>query len=247
MDDYQLLASTADEYGSIAVLELGDTRILTFGFNDEQSKLNKKVPHQPQHTYLKAMLMSLLYGTPKRVIVLGLGGGLLVHSLRNFDPSIKITAVELREAVIDVAKKYFMLPLSKKLTLIQQDAFDYMASRDDRRVDVIYSDLFHADGMAEMQRDSEFLDNCLYQLKDHGLLVLNCWKEARGDEELRQRLLARFADVRACLTGSGNWVVFAARRPQVFTQAGLKQLALSLSPKLEFDMTQPLTKFEVWQ
>ncbi|KFZ37466.1 spermidine synthase [Shewanella mangrovi] len=247
MEDYQLLASTEDEYGSVAVLELGDTRILTFGFHDEQSKLNKKAPHQPQHTYLKAMLMSLLYGTPKRVIVLGLGGGLLVHSLRKFDPAIKITAVELRESVINIAKQYFMLPLSKKLTLVQQDAFEYMASRDDRRVDVIYSDLFHGDGMAEMQRDAEFLDNCLYQLKDNGLLVLNCWKEARTDEELRQQLLSRFADVRACLTGSGNWVVFAARRPQVFTQAGLKQLAQNLSSKLEFDLSQTLTKFEMWR
>ncbi|MCH1925566.1 methyltransferase [Shewanella sp. C32] len=247
MEDYQLLASVDDEFGSVSVLELGDTRILTFGHHDEQSKLNKKLPHQPQHTYLKAMLLSLLYGTPRRVIVLGLGGGLLVHALRNFDPAIKITAVELRQSVIAIAKQYFMLPLSKKLTVVQQDAAEYMATRDDRRVDAIYCDLFHADGMQAFQRESDFLDNCLYQLKDNGLLVLNCWKEARGDAELRQRLLERFADVRACLTGSGNWVIFAARRPQLFSQAALKQQAQQMSAKLAFDLSQPLTRFEEWR
>lgn len=246
MEDYQLLASVDDELGSVSVLELGDHRVLTFGHNDEQSKLNKKQPHQPQHTYLKAMLLALLYGTPKRVIVLGLGGGLLVHALRNFDPAIKITAVELRQSVIDVAKRYFMLPLSKKLTIVQQDAQQYIATRDDRSVDMIFCDLFHADGMMPFQREADFLDDCLCQLKDNGLLVLNCWKEARSDEVLRQRLLERFADVRACLTGSGNWVIFAARRPQTFSQAGLKQQAQSLSPKLAFDLGQPLTRFELW-
>ena len=125
MSDYKVLHVDGDRFGDFCVLDDGDYRVLSFGDNDEQSKMDKSQPHVPQHTYVQAMLAVLLFSQPKSVIILGLGGGALVHSLRHFDAAIKITAVELRQQVIEVAKRFFQLPLSKKLTVLHQDAYEF--------------------------------------------------------------------------------------------------------------------------
>lgn len=96
MADATLLHETQDALGPIRVLDYGDTRVLSFGDNDEQSKILKTAPHIPQHTYVQGMLLVLLFCQPKSAIVLGLGGGALIHALRRFDAAIKLTAVELR-------------------------------------------------------------------------------------------------------------------------------------------------------
>ncbi len=116
------------------VLDNKEVRILAFADNDEQSKLLKLTPHIPQHTYIQAMLLILLFCEPKRVMILGLGGGVLIHALKYFDSSIKITAVELREQVIHLSQRFFQLPQSKKLTIINQDASAFLAENHHKKV-----------------------------------------------------------------------------------------------------------------
>ncbi|GGZ18106.1 spermidine synthase [Shewanella chilikensis] len=247
MADYRTLVQQQDEWGSVAVLDDGDCRILAFGEHDEQSKLLKKAPHVPQHTYVQAMLLALLYLKPKSAIILGLGGGALVHALRHFDAAIKLTAVELRPLVLELAKSHFQLPLSKKLNLINQDANQFLASAEHKKVDIIFADLYGSEGVDAGQLRQTFIEQSLALLKSEGLLVLNCWKEHSQDRGLLARLQQHFPDVRACLTGGGNWVVFASRTPKNFTSAGLKQGAAGLSAVLDCDLGRSLSRFELWQ
>ncbi|QYK02091.1 spermidine synthase [Shewanella psychrotolerans] len=247
MTDYQTIHRSEDEFGPVIVLEDRDMRLLSFGDTDEQSKLLKSAPHIPQHTYLQAMLLVLLFIKPKRVIVLGLGGGGLIHALRNYDRAINVTAVELRASVIEVAKRYFQLPIGKKLSLIHQDATDFLVQRDHKKADVIFADIYGADGVDENQLTETFIANASSMVKADGYLVLNCWKEHSQNRELLALLQIHFSEVRACLTGGGNWVVIAGKVARDITSSGLKADAQQLSVQLDFPLARSLTRFEHWQ
>lgn len=247
MSEYRTLVKAEDQWGTVTVLEDAEQRLLAFGEHDEQSKLLKATPHIPKHTYLRAMLLVLLFAKPRSVMVLGLGGGVLIHALRQFDAAIRITAVELRPLVIDFCKRYFRLPLSKKLTLIEADALVYLAQSPHKRVDLLFCDLFDSHGVAAGALSTAFLQHCQRQLKADGILVLNCWKEHSRDAALLAKLQTLFPEVYACLTGSGNWVVFASAKPLPTAQAELKRQASLLSQRLGFELQPSLSRFGRWQ
>lgn len=247
MSDYKVLHVDSDSFGDFCVLDDGDYRVLSFGDNDEQSKMNKASPHVPQHTYVQAMLSVLLFTQPKSVIILGLGGGALVHSLRHVDAAIKITAVELRQRVIEVAKRFFQLPLSKKITLIHQDANQFLAQAEHKKVDVIFADIYSNKGVDKQQLTDVFIGQTKQLLKADGFLVLNCWKEHSRDIQLRDTLYHHFTYVYACLTGGGNWVIYATNGLGNFMEATNKQALQSLSQKLDTNISRVLTRFGPWQ
>ena len=247
MSEHQVLHQTEDQYGPLIVLDDKASRILAFAENDEQSKLLKAAPHIPQHTYVQTMLLVLLYSQPKSAIVLGLGGGGLIHALRHFDAAIKLTAVELRADVIEIAKRYFQLPLSKKLKVINQDATQFLAAGEHKRVDIVFTDIYSAEGVDAAQVSEVFIAQCAALIKADGYLVLNCWKEHSQNRELLAYLEKHFVDVRACLTGSANWVVIAGKTKREISASGLKQQAQALSQKLDFQLGRSLNRFDVWQ
>lgn len=247
MSDYSLLWQGEDALGEIRVLEDDQYRILSFGESDEQSKQLKSAIHEPQHTYIQAMLMSLMFVKPKSAIVLGLGGGSMIHALRHYDAGIKLTAVELRPGVIDAAKRYFRVQPSKKLQLVEGDALAFLSSADHKRCDLIFADIYTNDGVDENQLSQQFIDGALRLLKADGMLVLNCWKEHSRDDALLARLQACFAQVYACLTTGGNWVIFAARAPGTLRDEGLKAAADELSGKLDYQVSRSLSRFGPWE
>ncbi|GIU49826.1 spermidine synthase [Shewanella sp. KT0246] len=247
MSDYQQLHHVSDDIGPIFVLEDNEFRILSFGDNDEQSKILKAQPHVPQHTYIQAMLAVLLFSKPKSAIILGLGGGGLVHALRRYDAAIKLTAVELRKGVIEISKRYFQLPIGKKLNIVHQDGGDFLANAEHKRVDVIFADMYIEQGVDEKQLTTEFIENCHKGLKADGFLVLNCWKEHSKSELLKQTLSQHFANVYATLTGGGNWVIYASKQPQSFSAATNKQQLQQLSQQLDYSVSRSLTRFTQWE
>lgn len=246
MTDSTLLYETQDALGPIRVLDYDDSRILSFGDNDEQSKILKATPHIPQHTYVQAMLLVLLFCKPKSAIVLGLGGGSIIHALRRFDGAIKLTAVELRPVVIELAKRYFQLPIGKKINLINSDAIAFLATGNHKKVDVIFADIYTAKGVEARQLSPTFLEQCSNHIKPNGYLVLNCWKEHSQNCELLANLQQHFSHVNACLTGGGNWVVFASQSPILLGSSALKNNAQSLSQQLGFALERSLTRFGPW-
>jgi spermidine synthase len=107
----QLLHATADEYGPIEVVELQQKmRSLHFGNKTRQATMFLYNPALLVHKYTQAMMTPLCWQRPERVLMLGLGGGSIAKYLLHFSDHIRIDAVELRPAVISVAREYFALP-----------------------------------------------------------------------------------------------------------------------------------------
>ena len=82
---------------------------------------------------------------PKSVLILGLGGGAIIHSIRYFFPQAKITCVELDPIHIQIAKKWFNIP-KENVDVIQGDAYEFLA-KNRKRYCWILDDVFqHASG-----------------------------------------------------------------------------------------------------
>jgi spermidine synthase len=242
MPAIQTLYSSEDEYGPITVKDDGECRVLSFAAHDEQSRCLKAAPYVLQYEYTQAMLLVLLFCQPRRVLVLGLGGGSLVTALHRIIPGIHITAVELRASVIDVAYRYFQMPRAKRLQVIQQDADSFLLSGETRKVDVLFADLYHVSGVDEVQLRADFIARCAETLKADGWLVLNYWNEHREDAVLREALRQHFVDIRTVMTSSRNWVILAGKTQSWHTGSALKEAAFQLSSAVGFPLTRHLAR-----
>jgi len=230
-----------DEFGAIRVFEDGIKRYLAFGDNDEQSCWLKTEPLVPQHEYSRAMLLVLLFCEPKRSLCLGLGAGVLNSCLHSHYPSLEQQVVELRSGVVDAAYRFFQLPCSKRLQLNVMDANEYLQTVDGGKLDIIFSDIYGADGLDEQQLSEDFLSQCHQRLKPEGWLVLNCWREHQRGDSL-ESLRRLFPDIRGCTTQSGNWVIFAGKRANNESGKQLKSRARELSQKLGFSLNGHLAR-----
>lgn len=232
-----------DEYGAVHVFEDGVKRYLAFGPNDEQSCWLKTEPLVPQHEYSRAMLLVLLFCEPRQSLCLGLGAGVLNSCLHTHFPSLTQQVVELRPAVVDAAYRMFQLPRGKRLALHTMDAFEYLKSEEGRKVDIVFSDIYGADGLDEQQLSDAFLFHCHRRLKSDGWLVLNCWREHQGGDALA-RLSEYFSDIRTCTTQSGNWLIFAGRKPDTQNAKQLKTRARELGNRLGFNLAGHLARLK---
>lgn len=242
MEHSQTIYICQDELGEITVHEDGQYRLLSFAEGDEQSRISLAKPNVLQHEYTQAMMLSLLFCKPKRATVLGLGGGCLIKALLDTVPGIKLNAVELRPEVIKIAEKYFHLPKSKRLQIFDQDAKKYVAQKQEKKIDLLFTDLYLEEGMDKAVIAENFIEDCDKQLKSDGWLVINCWEDEHNYTYLIELLRQYFIDIRSVNTNSGNWVIFAGKRIDYQTTKALKQEALKLSSSLDFQLTKWLNR-----
>jgi len=235
-----------DDIGPVQILDDGNKRYLAFGSDDEQSCQLKTHPTQLQYEYTRAMLLALLFHRdPRRALLLGLGGGSLAGCLHQYWPKLAITAVELRRTVIDAAHRYFQLPRDERLEVLEADAGDYLRDHEPNDFDLIFSDLYGAEGVDDLQLQERYLDQCLACLGPDGWLVLNCWREHRSQTDFLQTLKQRFIDVRVCMTQSGNWIILCGRQRAKISDKQLRQDAKHLGAQLGFSLQTPLAKLRL--
>lgn len=124
---------------------------------------------------------------PKRILLLGLGGGAVVRQLQHFFPGAKIVAVELEPLHIQVAKRFFKL---KNCELICDDAVRWLKGYRGEEFDLIIDDLFsHSAGEAEraVAVDNRWAKQLLRHLKAKGVLAVNF----SGSKELKSSALCK--------------------------------------------------------
>lgn len=242
----EVIHRVRDRYGELRVCDDGVTRTLSFGPGNEQSAILIAEPARPLFEYIQVMLLALLFQRPRKVLCLGLGAGSLITTLHAQFADTTFTAVELREAVLDAACRYFCLPDSERLALICRDAADFLADPAEAKgnYDLIFSDLYSERGLDPIQLEPGFLAATAAQLAPDGLLVINCWFEHQRDPELLYRLQSHFRSLRLCATGDGNWIIFAARRALESRPDVLRASAARWSDRLGCSLTRHLRQLK---
>ena len=136
-------------------------------------------PRQPVtgHAWDWLMLPAFFYPEKsiKRVLVLGVGGGTVIHQLNHFVKPDEIIGVELSKMHLMLGKRFFGLK-NKNITLVNADAICWLNDYQGERFDMIIDDVFiEADGepLAASSADSKWFQLMLKHLNREGVIVKN--------------------------------------------------------------------------
>ena len=167
----------------IEVWEQDNVRWLTFGDACIQSRIFLDKPYQLGLVHMEPMLFALsLTKSVKKILLLGLGAGGMVHYLQHFYPKAHITVVEMEPLVVDVAKQYFHLQESKQLTIEVMDANAFICTHPGL-FDVILVDIFSAHTPANEMLEDAMFPFCRDHLTRHGAAAFNTVCFSQTDAE----------------------------------------------------------------
>jgi spermidine synthase len=237
------LYRTVSPYGTIVVTEEADgLRTLRFGDGSRQSVVKPGDPEHLEMLYMRVALASLALAPapPRRVLVVGLGGGVLPSFLRRHYPEATVDAVDIDPAVIDVAKRYFGFREDERMRAHLADGRKFIEAVRDP-YDLILLDAYGGGGIPPHLTTREFLAAVRRALAPGGVAVGNLWKTA--DNPAYDSMLRTYEEAFAQLVlldvpGYVNQIVLALPRREAVTREDLARRARRLSAEkaFRFDM-----------
>lgn len=207
--------SVADA-GSVYVSEKFGVRSLHIASDTIQSSMRIARPNDLELAYTRSMMGFLLFHPgPRRVLLVGLGGGSLAKFIYHRMPEAVSEALEINPDVVSIARRYFQVPASdERFTIRVCDASDFIA-RDGPVYDAILVDGYDGDSLVEQLSSRAFFRNCLRRLDAGGVLVVNLWGSDRRFNEYVERIEGEYPAGTLCLPAEkpGNIATFAFRDP----------------------------------
>ena len=137
-----------------------------------QSVVDPRRPHVPETEYIRAATTLVCPRAPRRVLLIGLGGGALLEPLRRLAPGVRIDAVDLDPQVIRLAREWMGARERPGDRFIEGDGRRFMQGTD-ARYDLIYVDAFSGDRMPPSLSTTEFARLAADRLRPDGVLAFN--------------------------------------------------------------------------
>ena len=192
-----------------------EARALYFSFDSVQSRMRLADPDALDLAYTRTMMGFLLFvPQPRRISVIGLGGGSLVKFCHRHLPQASLQVAEINPHVLALRDDFMLPPDGARLAMQQLDGARFVRLPQ-AACDVLLLDGFDRQGMPDALCSQRFFDDAMGALDDGGMLVVNLH---RGDPRLdliMDRLARSFEDAHALLAvddaDGGNRVVFAWR------------------------------------
>jgi spermidine synthase len=231
-------------FGTIAVTDDSDgTRALRFGRSGvTQSVIVPGRPDVLHFVYARLMLAAVaLVPQPRRILVVGLGGGALPAYLRRHFPATAIDVVEIDLAVAAVAREDFGYREDARLQTHIADGRTFIRAMPAGHYDVVLLDAFGSEKVPAHLTTLEFLADIRRVLAPGGVAASNLWNSRYnslyGDMLATHR--QAFAEVHVLDTRREvNHVVLALGERRNLLSAGLESAArrLSSDARLGFDL-----------
>lgn len=175
----KLLHESREDGTVVQVFERGDRRELRFGNRIVQSAWSTVAPDTLLLEYTRAMMAALMVCPRAEYILhLGLGGGSLARFIHRFCPNVRQRVIEINPGVIEVAYRYFDLPVSSRLLVAEGNCIDYVETTREN-YDLIFVDAFHAEGPSEGVNSPSFFQLLRRRLNRNGWVVANVWGSDR--------------------------------------------------------------------
>ena len=180
----QLEHEEESAFSRIRIRSDGEIRALTFVRDDGrevvQSRVSLAEPQTLVAPYARGMFASYLYQPdPRRVLIVGLGGGAMVRFLTHHEPDVQIDAVEIDPVVVRLADEYFGVRSGGNVRVHTADAVKFVESTEDR-YDLILMDAFlrpsddtDTTGVPTGLKTQAFLDRLKGALAPGGAVAFN--------------------------------------------------------------------------
>ncbi len=182
-------------FSRIRVRSDGVVRSLMFvrdsGQEVVQSRVSLTAPQTLLSPYARAMFVSYLYQPdPRRVLIVGLGGGAMVRFLTHHEPQVQIDAVEIDPAVVRIAGEYFGVRSGGNVRVHTADAVAFVESTT-QRYDLILMDAFlrpssdtDATGVPSRLKTLAFLERLERALAPGGVVAFNVNEHASMADDI---------------------------------------------------------------
>lgn len=180
----EVVLDVKSEYSRIKVRKFVNTYTLLFvrdnGDEVIESMIDRSHPQDLLIDYTKYMFLSYLF-RPKqeKVLIVGLGGGSMIHFMAHHDPNAKVDVVEIDPVIVKVADKFFGARTGGNIRIVTEDAFKYLRETPDK-YDVVYMDAFlkptgatDTTGVPLRLKTIEFYKGIQSKLSPGGLVVFN--------------------------------------------------------------------------
>lgn len=234
----EIIHSERSLYTKILVEDSYDLRCLKF--NTKQSRTSqscfyKSSPKDLVFNYTKLLFSALLLNPqPKKILIIGLGGGTMSNTLSGLFPDSTIDNVEIDQAVVKVAREYFGFFENENIKTYIQDGriFIKRALLKNQYYDWIIFDAFNGDYIPEHLLTKEFLQEAKKLLSDNGVLTANTFSVSdlyAHESATYQAVFGEFYNVRN--KTNNNRIVLVSNNP-LPSRESLQQNVDKLSDKL---------------
>ena len=208
----ELRAQLLDEsYPKPFVIDDGKSRFLYFNVRLMQSEMSLKAPHDLAIRYTQKMMAFLLFQPrPKRLVLIGLGGGSLIKFCYYRLPGTQLTAIELDPNVIAFRNTFLLPPDDSRLQVLEADGAEFL-EKTEKGIDVLLVDAFDKTGFAPSLANREFFENAYAKLAGNGVLVINLAGEKETYAGLIGEAMHVFDDqvIVISVPDDGNHVLYA--------------------------------------
>ena len=207
-DNQELLHRTNEE----DVLNLRNS-----SFKNMQVEVSEQDGVMSMHIGSTTIQSSMRIDKPKEILFIGLGGGTMPKFFYKLFTKTKLTILELNPKVIQIAKHFFKLPISKKrFTILQGDGIKYIKETE-QKYDLLLSDAFEDYGLPEEFCTISYFEICRNVLSEKGIFMINLWGSDPKTPLYRDRINLVFDKQVLYVESSkpGNVIVFAFNEKNV--------------------------------
>jgi spermidine synthase len=174
----KVLTRTRSPFNDILVIERENLREMWFQGNGRfylQTRIDLDRPGDLALVYTRLLLAPLIWNPkPSRILMIGLGGGVLPRFLHEVYPDIAIDVVEVDARVTELARRYFYFKESPHLRVLEDDGRAFVKQRG-RKYDMVFLDAFKGGAVPYHLKTVEFYREIVQSLKEEGILVTNLY------------------------------------------------------------------------
>ena len=192
MESESVIFKTKTRYASVSITRNANTLELRSGTEALQSLVDI---NQPQRLAMKnlAHLMGVLLflPAPRNILLLGTGGGSLIHFLKFHYPECQLTSVDLDAELQAIMHQQMLLPVADEhLHYVIDDAAHFL-HHCDRQFDLILVDIFNGSQSPQWLQDSQNIQQMYALLSDQGAIAYNLLIDSEHAFNLFYRNLTR--------------------------------------------------------
>jgi len=198
-------------YEKPVVQETATAKSMLFSDIDIQSCMSVARPDELQFEYTRLMMGVLLFQPqPKRILMVGLGGGSLAKFCHKHLPHAHTTVVEINPHVIALRQSFCIPDDDARFQVVKMDAAHFMAQTE-QTFDVVFVDGFDQHGMPEQLCSPQFYLDCRRVLNTGGVAVANLHRFSAYRDVYVDRIESAFDGAMWVVNAPGttNCVVFA--------------------------------------
>ena len=230
------LTHVESEHNDIYINKRRGELVMTFqikGWDYTELVTNLRDPDELVLRYAQAMTIATIYPEePKRILMLGLGGGSLSTYLGRFMPETAIDTVEIDRRVIEVAKKYFGLLESERVRYLDSDGRVYL-NRNKGLYDLILLDAYRGGFVPFHLLTKEFYTLVKQRLTPGGAVASNVHDGTKLYHSTVRTLGETFGGLDLYPTGAGEVIAIATARPLPDKET-LAARSVALQERLQF-------------